>query len=245
MVREQRGELGEPRSFETKHGRAEFAAYDRLQITGTDKARGYTNGATGTVLGISDNKLVVALDGRGNRAVEIDATEFKDFRHGYAGTIYKGQGRTLDQTYLYHSEHWRSASSYVALTRHRDKAELFVARNTAPDLKHLARQMARVDDRRAASHFYHNYDPGPVRPLTPRELAAKFATPDPRAHHERQEPKQRDQTRSASGRGNVSDHTSAKDSRQARLDRLNDTRDFGDGHNRDRTHGPRGRPRSR
>ena len=55
------------------------------------------------------------------------------FRHGYAGTIYRGQGRTLDQTYLYHSEHWRSAASYVALTRHRDKAELFVARNTARD----------------------------------------------------------------------------------------------------------------
>ena len=61
-------------------------------------------------------------------------TEFQSFRHGYAGTIYKGQGRTLDQTYLYHSEHWRSAASYVALTRHRDKAELFVASNTARDV---------------------------------------------------------------------------------------------------------------
>ena len=68
--------------------------------------------------------------------------------------IYKGQGRTLDQTYLYHSEHWRSAASYVALTRHRDKAEVFVARNTAADLKELARQMARVDNRKAASHYY-------------------------------------------------------------------------------------------
>jgi hypothetical protein len=26
------------------------------------------------------------------------AGEFDKFRHGYAGTIYKGQGRTLDQT---------------------------------------------------------------------------------------------------------------------------------------------------
>ena len=30
---------------------------------------------------------------------------FDEFRHGYAGTIYRGQGKTLDQTYLYHSEH--------------------------------------------------------------------------------------------------------------------------------------------
>ena len=47
--------------------------------------------------------------------------QFDQFRHGYAGTIYKGQGRTLDAVYLYHSHHWRSASSYVALTRHRER----------------------------------------------------------------------------------------------------------------------------
>ena len=39
------------------------------------------------------------------------------------------------------------------MTRHRDKAALFVARNTAKDVKQLARQMGRTDDRRAASMF--------------------------------------------------------------------------------------------
>ena len=122
-------------------------------------------------------KITVALDGRAHRAVTFDAGTFKDFLHGYAGTIYKGQGRTLDQTYLYHSEHWRSAASYVALTRHRDKAELFVATDTAADLKQLARQMARVDERRAASHFHQAGEREPIRPLTPRELAARFSDP--------------------------------------------------------------------
>jgi len=112
----------------------------------------------------------VRLDGRGEKRIEFDAKEFQDFRHGYAGTIYKGQGRTLDQTYLYHSEHWRSAASYVALTRHRDKAELFVARETAQDVKQLSRQMARVDDRRAASHFVPVNAPEPARPTTAYEL---------------------------------------------------------------------------
>ena len=100
--------------------------------------------------------VTVKLDGRAARRRSLSTPRaFDKFRHGYAGTIYKGQGRTLDQTYLYHSEHWRSAASYVALTRHRDKAELFVARNTARDVKQLARQMARTDDRRAASMFHH------------------------------------------------------------------------------------------
>lgn len=107
---------------------------------------------------IEDETIHLQLDGRAAQTISFDAKAFQDFRHGYAGTIYKGQGRTLDQTYLYHSEHWRSAASYVALTRHRDKADVFVARNTAPDLKELARQMARVDNRKAASHYYQAGD---------------------------------------------------------------------------------------
>jgi hypothetical protein len=176
QVRKDAGELEwQDHSFQTKHGRADFSAGDRLQFTGTlDKKRDITNGDTGIVQAIDGSTITVRLDGRGNRTVEFDAQEFKDFRHGYAGTIYKGQGDTLDQTYLYHSEHWRSAASYVALTRHRDKAELFAARNTAPDLKTLARQMARVDDRRAASHFHHAEMPGLVCSLTAKELGARF-----------------------------------------------------------------------
>jgi Ti-type conjugative transfer relaxase TraA len=153
-VRQERGELGEDHKFETARGQEAYATGDRIQIIGTDKKRGLLNGHAGTVAKIVDTTIHLKLDGRAGRVIAFDAEEFKDFRHGYAGTIYKGQGRTLDQTYLYHSEHWRSAASYVALTRHRDNAEVFVARNTAPTLKELARQMARVDNRKAASHYY-------------------------------------------------------------------------------------------
>jgi Ti-type conjugative transfer relaxase TraA len=170
-VRKERGEIGkEDHGFQTKHGRAEFAERDRIQFTGTDKGRGLSNGAAGTIERIAGDKIAVLLDGRAAKRIEFDVKEFADFRHGYAGTIYKGQGRTLDQTYLYHSEHWRSAASYVALTRHRDKAELFVARETAEDLKQLSRQMARVDDRRAASHFHQIGTPVPVPTIPVRDL---------------------------------------------------------------------------
>ena len=102
------------------------------------------------------------LDGRIDRTLVIDADEFKGLRDGYAGTIYKGQGRTLDRTYLYHSSHWRASTSYVALTRHRVRTELFVAAETARDLGQLARQMALIDDTRAASQFERS-DPIPAR----------------------------------------------------------------------------------
>lgn len=216
-VRRDRGELGDDHMVLTAEGWQRFAEGDRLQFTGTDKKAGLYNGAVGTITGIEGTTITVRLDGKRGEIKSFDATEFQTIRHGYAGTIYRGQGRTLDQTYLYHSEHWRSAASYVALTRHRDTAEIFVATDTlrgapwmretggasalspehyesarrsydawtannpqarygfdsyvdyvqnkwtekaedgsdrASDLATLARQMARVDERRAASQFY-------------------------------------------------------------------------------------------
>ena len=223
-VRRARGELGADHMVPTAEGWQRFAAGDRIQFTGTNKKEGLHNGAAGTVTGIESTKITVQLDGKRGGIKSFDATEFQTVRHGYAGTIYRGQGRTLDQTYLYHSEHWRSAVSYVALTRHREKAEIFVATDTlnthpkgepwmkatggasalghethesaqrsyakwqetnpqaaarhgfadyvqyvqdqwakippeaenghAADLRTLARQMARVDEMRAASQFY-------------------------------------------------------------------------------------------
>jgi hypothetical protein len=175
-IREQRGELGKGHEIETAHGRFAFAVGDRLQFTGTDNKQGIKNGRAGTIIALDGTHLAVTLDGPKNKAktINFDAANFAKFRHGYAGTVYKAQGKTLDQTYLYHSEHWRSAPSYVALTRHREKTELFVATNTAKDLRELARQMARTDERRAASMF-HPAERIDVPTLTAPEILARFS----------------------------------------------------------------------
>jgi hypothetical protein len=187
-VRKGRGELGPDHMLPTAHGRHNFAVGDRIQFTANDKPAGITNGHTATIEAIDGTHLAVRLDGPQPKTINFDAAAFDEFRHGYAGTIYRGQGKTLDLTYLYHSEHWRSAASYVALTRHRDKAELFVARNTAKDLETLARQMARTDERRAASMFYPLDKLDPVRPMTPNELNACFAPDDAWRTRQKHEP---------------------------------------------------------
>jgi len=150
-VRRERDELSGPEvRFETKHGEAVFAVGDRVQFTETDKKARIYNGNVGTITGIdpSTGQMWATLDS--GRAVSWSAAAFPGFRHGYAGTIYKGQGKTLDHTYLYHTEHWRSAASYVALTRQRESAQVFVARKTARDGRELARQMARGEVKAAS-----------------------------------------------------------------------------------------------
>jgi Ti-type conjugative transfer relaxase TraA len=187
-LRKERGELGPDHMLPTAHGRHNFATGDRIQFTGTDKNAGIVNGAAGTIEAIDGSHIAVRLDGRQAKTINFDTAVFDEIRHGYAGTIYRGQGKTLDVTYLYHSEHWRSAASYVALTRHREKAELFVARNTAKDIAELARQMARTDERRAASMFHPEQQIGPVPTLTPLELNAHLAPSFARREREQQRP---------------------------------------------------------
>jgi Ti-type conjugative transfer relaxase TraA len=161
QVRRDRGELGSPDvRFETKHGPADFAVGDRVQFTetrraGTDKRQHIYNGNAGVITGIDvyTGRLTARLDaaaGVSGREVTWAAGEFQGFRHGYAGTIYKGQGKTLDHTYLLHTHHWRAAASYVALTRQRESAQVFVATETAREVRQLARQMGRGEVRAAS-----------------------------------------------------------------------------------------------
>ena len=153
-VRHDRGELGEGAEFATKHGVAQFAVGDRVQFTDTLRAAKIYNGNAGVITAIDAQSGVLhaVLDGAGGqgRQVSWSAETFDGFRHGYAGTIYKGQGKTLDHSYLYHSHHWRQSSSYVALTRQRESAQIFVARETAKDVEQLARQMGRQEVRSAS-----------------------------------------------------------------------------------------------
>jgi Ti-type conjugative transfer relaxase TraA len=165
--RRELSDLGEDHILPVKDGEAAFATGDRVQFTASarkkaDKDAGLTNGMVGTVREIDGHKVTVEIDTKARSKPRLvsfvvgdnaEAGEFNAMRHGYAGTIYKGQGRTLDDTYLLHSKHWRSASSYVALTRHREDVAVFVDQSAAPDLDKLAQQMGRVEEKRAASQF--------------------------------------------------------------------------------------------
>jgi Ti-type conjugative transfer relaxase TraA len=156
QVQRDRGELAGPEvRVETKHGPADFSPGDRVQFTDTLKPARIYNGNVGTITGIDARTGVIrarldAAAGQPGREVVWSVSAFAGFRHGYAGTIYKGQGRTLDHTYLYHTHHWRAAASYVALTRQRESAQVFVARETARDAAQLARQMARGEIKAAS-----------------------------------------------------------------------------------------------
>ncbi|MBL4832175.1 MAG: AAA family ATPase [Aliivibrio sp.] len=133
-------------AFNTKHGRFDFSKGDQLIMTETDKRAGLINGQGGKIVDIDGAFITLEIN---NELRTLDVSEFTGFRHGYAGTIYKGQGRTVDHAYIYHTRHWGQANGYVALSRHKADAHLFVAgefRDTDKLVKSLKR-----DDRKVSS----------------------------------------------------------------------------------------------
>ena len=191
QVRVERGELGADHQFETKHGLQAFAVGDRVQFTDTLKGARIYNGNAGTITEIDGATGVIrakldATPGSEGREVAWSASEFIGFRHGYAGTIYKGQGKTLDQTYLLHTHHWRQASSYVALTRQRESAQIFVATEAARDLRQLARQMNRQEIKAASVAYATSEELTPAQKANSRVGKDEAVRAPPRAQPDRE-----------------------------------------------------------
>lgn len=146
-----RGRIKACITLETERGTLSVGVGDRIAFRGTWKPKGIYAGALATVEAIDGARISVRSD-RG-REITFDTREFTNIDLGYAGTIYRGQGKTLDQTYLLHTHHWRDAASYVAMTRARGQTEVFVGRDQASGLAALVEQMSRQSDRGATLRY--------------------------------------------------------------------------------------------
>lgn len=147
----ERGRVMDCITLETERGTLSVGVGDRVAFRGTWKPKGIYAGALATVEAIDGDRITVRSD-RG-REIAFDMREFTNIDLGYAGTIYRGQGKTLDQTYLLHTHHWRDAASYVAMTRARGQTEVFVGRDQASEVAALAEQMSRQSDRGATLRY--------------------------------------------------------------------------------------------
>ncbi|MGH8132690.1 MAG: Ti-type conjugative transfer relaxase TraA [Steroidobacteraceae bacterium] len=119
------GELGPGELIETARGAREFAAGDRLYFLRNERSLGVKNGSLGTIESLRDGILQVRLDAEGERRVAVDTRFYAHLDHGYAATVYKAQGATVDRTYVLATAHFDRHSTYVALSRHRENAALY------------------------------------------------------------------------------------------------------------------------
>lgn len=153
LAREQRkalGELGDDHKVETAKGERHFARGERVYFLQNDRTLGVKNGTLGTLTDIQGSKLCIRLDkdmsqqaDKSARTITIDTKLYNHIDHGYAATIHKAQGVTVDRSYVLASKYMDSHATYVAMSRHRDSAELFYSREEFPTLKELGASLSR------------------------------------------------------------------------------------------------------
>jgi len=123
------GRLASGQSVQTTRGVREFAAGDRILFLRNERSLGVRNGTLGTVERLGSGALQVRLDGPEETRIAVETKDYADFDHGYASTVHKSQGATVDRTYVLASGYFDRHTSYVALSRHREAATLFYAQD--------------------------------------------------------------------------------------------------------------------
>ena len=124
-----RGEDAGALTFQTNDGKREFAPGDRIVFLENNRDLGVKNGMLGTVEHVEAGRIVAQLDGRGGDSVSVPMGDYQAIDHGYATTIHKNQGATVDRAYVMASGTMDRHLTYVAMTRHRDSVQLYAAQD--------------------------------------------------------------------------------------------------------------------
>ena len=114
-------------------------------------AIGVKNGSLGTVEEAQPQRFVVRLDD--GRRVGFDPAQYSAVAHGYAVTIHKSQGATVDRAYALADPAMGRHATYVALTRHREAVHLFADRQRFADRDGLDKALSRASRKDLAQDY--------------------------------------------------------------------------------------------
>jgi hypothetical protein len=133
------------------------------------------NGTLGTVEQVSAQSVTVQTDDA--RSVRFELKDYNRIDHGYAATIHKAQGMTVDRTHVLATPGMDAHGSYVALSRHRDGMDLHYGRDDFANQDRLVRTLSRDRAKDMASD-YERADPvqsyAERRGITFRERVAEI-----------------------------------------------------------------------
>lgn len=150
------GNLGEDVRVTVERGARSFAAGDRVMFLQNERGLGVKNGTLGTIEQVSERSMSVRTDD--GRNVSFDFKDYNKIDHGYAATIHKAQGMTVDRTHVLATPGLDAHGSYVALSRHRDGMDLHYGRDDFASQDRLVRTLSRDRAKDMASD-YERADP--------------------------------------------------------------------------------------
>ena len=169
------GDLGDEVRVTVERGERSFASGDRVMFLQNERGLGVKNGTLGTIEQVSAQSMTVQTDD--GRSVRFDLKDYDRIDHGYAATIHKAQGMTVDRTHVLATPGMDAHGSYVALSRHRDGVDLHYGRDDFASRDRLVRTLSRDRAKDMASD-YERADPAQNyaerRGITFRERVAEI-----------------------------------------------------------------------
>jgi len=148
--------LGDDVRVKTERGNRMFASGDRIMFLKNERELQVKNGTLGTVEKVSENHIAVRTDD--GRSVSFDTKDYPHVDHGYAATIHKAQGMTVDRAHVLATPGMDRHGAYVGMSRHRDCVQLHYGRDDFKDESRLVRTLSRERVKDMASD-YERRDP--------------------------------------------------------------------------------------
>ena len=127
----ERGLLADGQAFRTADGERRFAVGDQIVFLRNETSLGVKNGMIGKVVEAAPRRFIAEIgEGADRQRVEVDQRFYCNVDHGYATTIHKAQGATVDQVKVLATLSLDRHLAYVAMTRHREDVALYYGRRS-------------------------------------------------------------------------------------------------------------------
>ncbi|APO70520.1 conjugal transfer relaxase TraA 3 (plasmid) [Rhizobium gallicum] len=127
----ERGILAEGFVFKTEDGNRKFAAGDQIVFLKNEGSLSVKNGMLAKVVEALPGRIVAEIgEGEHRRQVTVEQRFYNHVDHGYATTIHKSQGATIDRVYILASLSLDRHLTYVAMTRHREDLAVYYGRRS-------------------------------------------------------------------------------------------------------------------
>ena len=127
----ERGIIEQGFAFKTAEGNRNFAAGDQIVFLKNEGSIGVKNGMLGKVLEATPSRLVAVIgEGEHRAQVTVEQRFYNNVDHGYATTVHKSQGATVDRVKVLASLSLDRHLTYVAMTRHREDLGVYFGRSS-------------------------------------------------------------------------------------------------------------------
>jgi Ti-type conjugative transfer relaxase TraA len=162
------GVLGEDVAINTERGQRDFAPGDRVMFLRNERSLGVKNGTLGQVRSVTQARMAVLLDD--GRSIAFDVKDYANLDHGYAATVHKAQGVTVDRVHVLATPGLDRHAAYVALSRHRERVDLHYGCDDFADRHALTRALSRERGKDMAADY-----PAPERTQAQQPVRNRFA----------------------------------------------------------------------